>query len=89
MTSFPYKWLVLFVLPVVGVFYLPISAQNASGVEHVYLTLSSPDSGRTINVHYQTHSQSLQSTIHFDTTSRGGDPDLYRWTQMGQGESLS
>jgi Purple acid Phosphatase, N-terminal domain/Calcineurin-like phosphoesterase len=51
--------------------------------EHVYLTWAEDDTGTTITVNYHTRDAFDGSTVHYDTVSRGGDPDRYALRAVG------
>lgn len=51
---------------------------------HVYLNWRSEDTSTTIQINYHTQGAYEESVVHYDTESRGGDPSLYRFKQVGR-----
>ncbi len=61
--------------------------KSAAAPRHVYLTWHG-DTSRTMTVNYQTLEPSATSTVYFDTRSRGGRPENYRYQANGSAHQL-
>jgi len=66
---------------------LPLACTQAAP-RHVYLTWQG-DTSRTITVNYQTMEAGAESTVHFDTRSRGGRPGAYRQKVSGSSHQIA
>ena len=66
---------------------LPLQSAE-SKPQAVYLTWQG-DTSSTITVNYLTAEEDARSIVYYDTESRGGDPEKYRFSASGRSHSLS
>ena len=74
-------------LSVPGLLISLIALTARAEPRHVYLTWQG-DTSRTITVNYQTLEPAEASTVYFDTKSRNGLPNAYRYTATGSAHEI-
>ena len=70
-----------------ALFVLLIALPSSAAPRHVYLTWQG-DTSHTITVNYQTLEPAETSTVYYDTQSRNGRPEAYRFTANGSAHQI-